>query len=138
MEINEEIGCAVYPKHYENIVTLDKARAATEQFMSELNEKKDRKHVEIVLFDDCLKNLMRITRVIQQDQGSCMLVGVGGSGKQSLSRLAAFCEQNSLVQPTYGSPPRPDDLRLVFRTIFNNIVEPYSPQKGIFFIPHTL
>ena len=135
---NEEIGCLEYPKHYENIVTLDNARKVTTDFMGELNEKKDRKHVEIVLFDDCLKNLMRITRIIQQDQGSVMVVGVGGSGKQSLTRLAAFCEQNLLVQPTYGSPPRPDDLRLVFRTIFSRVIEEYNPQKGKYFIPHTL
>jgi dynein heavy chain len=67
-----------------------------------------------------------------------MIVGVGGSGKQSLTRLAAFCEQNLLVQPTYGTPPRPDDLRLVFRTIFNKIIEEYNPDKGKLFIPHTL
>ena len=60
--------------------------------MSELNEDKTKKHVEIVLFDNCLKNLMRITRGIQQDQGSCMLVGIGCSGKQSLTRLADYCE----------------------------------------------
>jgi dynein heavy chain len=138
IEVNEEKGFQYYVKRYENIVTLDKAREVTTNFMNELNEKKDRKHVEIVLFDDCLKNLMRITRVIQQDQGSCMIVGVGGSGKQSLTRLAAFCEQNLLIQPTYGTPPRPDDLRLVFRTIFNKIIEEYNPDKGKLFIPHTL
>ena len=81
---------------------------------------------------------MRITRVIQHDQGSVMLVGVGGSGKQSLTRLAAYCEQNDLVQPTYGTPPRPDDLRAVFRACFSKIIEMYNPQKGIFFKPQTM
>ena len=138
VEVDEEVGCEIFPKVYENVVTLDKAREATTKFMNALNEKKELKHVEIVLFDDCLKDLMKISRVIQQEQGSCMIVGVGGSGKQSLTRLAAFCEQNILVQPTYGTPPRPDDLRLVFRTIFNRIIEDYNPAKGIYFRPHTL
>ena len=137
-EVDEEVGCLKYPKFYENIETLDKARKATEAFMAELNEDKTKKHVEIVLFDDCLKNLMRITRVIQQDQGSVMLVGVGGSGKQSLTRLAAYCEQNDLIQPTYGTPPRPDDLRAVFRACFSKIIESYNPQKGIYFKPQTM
>lgn len=136
-EFCEDNGYREYPKNYE-YVNMENVKAVTTNFMTELNTQKNRKHVEIELFDDCLANLMRITRVIQQDQGSCMIVGVGGSGKQSLTRLAAYCEQNILIQPTYGTPARPDELRLFFREAFTKIIEDYNPQKGIFFIPHTM
>ena len=43
------------------------------------------------------KNLIRITKVIKQEQGSFMLIGEGESDKKSWTRLATYCEQNDLV-----------------------------------------
>jgi dynein heavy chain len=45
-------------------------------------------YLNLVLFKDALEHLSRIARVLTTQRGSILLVGLGGSGKKSLSTLA--------------------------------------------------
>jgi len=67
---------------------------------------------------DAIAHILRINRILESPRGNALLVGVGGSGKQSLSRLAAFISSLEVFQITlrkgYGIP----DLKLDLSSLY--------------------
>ena len=89
---------------YANVTGMEPLKKLLEQKLEEYNG--GNPAMNLVLFDQAIEHITRITRIISQPRGNAVLVGVGGSGKQSLARLASFVCDNETFQiqitGTYG------------------------------------
>ncbi|RYH29930.1 hypothetical protein EON65_06785 [archaeon] len=72
---------------YDQAMSIVDLRTTLEASLEEYNE--INAVMNLVLFDDAVLHVARIVRIVKQTGGHALLVGVGGSGKQSLARLAA-------------------------------------------------
>ncbi|KAI4493628.1 hypothetical protein M0804_001804 [Polistes exclamans] len=78
---------------YEDLVDIAAVRRHIEEQMDEYNASTGVVRLDLILFQDAVEHICRIVRVISQPRGNMLLVGIGGSGRQSLSRIAGYmCE----------------------------------------------
>jgi dynein heavy chain len=68
----------------------DRVKKVTEDSLQDFNMMNRAKKMDLVLFTDALEHIVKIHRVITTELGHCLLVGVGGSGRKSLTELATF------------------------------------------------
>ena len=71
--------------------------------------------MNLVFFTDALTHAARISRILRQPRGNIMLIGVGGSGKQSLTTMAAFVGNMTLesikINRGYGIQEFREDIK---------------------------
>lgn len=60
-----------------------------EEYMEDYNQTNTAK-MKLVLFMDAIEHVCRISRILRQPQGNALLLGVGGSGRQSVTKLASY------------------------------------------------
>ncbi|XP_025071356.1 dynein heavy chain 12, axonemal, partial [Alligator sinensis] len=99
---------------YIEIPSVQQFSDVVEQCLDEYNQT-HKTRMNLVIFRYVLEHLSRISRILKQSGGNALLVGMGGSGRQSLTRLATFMAKMCVFQPeiskSYGMNEWRDDLK---------------------------
>jgi dynein heavy chain len=100
---------------YCELTDFDKLKKTTEQALENFNMYNRAKRMDLVLFADAIGHILKIHRVITTQSGNAMLVGVGGSGRKSLTELATAIAQFEIVtiemKKGYSTRDWRDDMR---------------------------
>ncbi|TMW57276.1 hypothetical protein Poli38472_003201 [Pythium oligandrum] len=112
------------PRLYQDMESYKRIRSIFDEALETYNL--DNKPMTLVLFEMALEHLSRILRIIRNPLGHALLIGVGGSGKQSLSRLAAFTAGSELFEifltRGYGENEFRENLKDLYRKLGKNRV----------------
>ena len=102
------------PKIYQEVTDFPALLKVVEEYLDDYNSISDTP-MKLVLFLDAIEHVSRVSRIIRTAKGNALLLGVGGSGRQSLSRLATYMQDFTIYQieiaKGYGITEWKEDLK---------------------------
>jgi dynein heavy chain len=112
--------------NYRNCDDITRFKTIVEEKLREYNE--SRAMMNLVMFEQAIRHVLRISRILLFPGGHALLVGVGGSGKQSLSKLASFICNYDIFQISVTSDFGVNDLKEHLRDMYRKAaIKPGEP-----------
>lgn len=108
---------------YLPIKGLDELKQILTEKLNEYND--SHAQMNLVLFKNAMMHIARIARILEQSNGHALLVGVGGSGKQSLTKLTSFLLGYELESLPSGSLSIND-----FKTLLGDVIKKATKTPG--------
>ncbi|XP_034748215.1 dynein heavy chain 3, axonemal isoform X1 [Etheostoma cragini] len=103
-------------KAYDEITDLCALQEVMEFYLNEYNNC-SKAPMNLVMFKFAIEHISRICRVLKQDNGHLLLVGIGGSGRQSTTKLGTYINDYVLFQieltKNYSMSDWRDDLKRI-------------------------
>ena len=103
---------------YDEIPDATLLTKTMEHYLKEYNSVA-KAQMQLVRFRFAVDHVTRIVRIIKQNGGHALLVGIGGSGRQSLTKLATFIANYELFQievnKSYSMQDWKNDLKKVLK-----------------------
>ncbi|ESO02274.1 hypothetical protein HELRODRAFT_188646 [Helobdella robusta] len=101
-------------KIYDEILDIDELFRVMNSYLEDYNAV-SRAPMRLVMFRFAIEHISRVSRVLKQEKGHVLLVGIGGSGKMSVTKLATFMADCELfrveITKNYGTNEWRDDLK---------------------------
>jgi len=108
------------PRLYEDLGDIDNIKTKLDRMLEDYGF--DHKPMNLVLFNDALKHVTKIHRIIRFPKGCGLLVGFGGSGKQSLTKLATFTACYDLFTISLVRGYKENDFREDLRGLYKLVL----------------
>ncbi|CAA9988254.1 dynein heavy chain, putative [Plasmodium knowlesi strain H] len=90
----------------------------TAYLTEELNEYNSFYNLNIVLFNDAIRHICKLIRIIDNLKSHALLLGIGGCGKTTISKFSSYISSKSFFEMDFSAHSTDNDVKKYLQNIF--------------------